>query len=620
MRESSRATSVFVSSHDRLILLSIRSGNVIWQKKLPVQMTAAPISYNGNIFIPCKNAYCYKVNVSNGEMQGAYSTNTKVIASPTIKDGLLYLVTKNRVFIFDLRSEKLRYHARTQQSFQSSVIVKNSYWGILGKSEQGYTLFFYKTESIGNIYNLHPSETLAIRDARTFVSMKLCEKILHLFFDNALYTLPITFEIPKENMLTRFLKPESDHLLSLSDTKLLGFHQVPYLFVFSKRSLKSMRKNIRKAHFLGKQTGVFQRSGKIFFFMTQKGKDFWVNAIFLGRTRNILLWQRRLAISIPTPPVIVRNKIVWMCTSSGAIMKMIYGRGLLPRYRMGRGHPYKNITTHLLFLKKGRGQIVLIRSSGRSKLINYRGRTIRDWRMRDQFSEELGKGLSHYKRRILFLTHKNALKAYSLVSGRHISKDFSTSSSWSTSPTYLRGSLFLANAKGQFFRLKLSKSRGRIVFRSKWMYQTNSPIRGNASVSLRGIYFGNENGYFYKLHAGRGKLIWRKNVGAPILSTPLAIDNRIYFGNDAGSFFCFHSRRSEIRWKRNLEGKIRKAPVLMNNRLYIITEKPKIYAFSKAGEKLWEMDLEGDISTFFAYRKRLYLSGINDFLYVVEDK
>lgn len=73
-------------------------------------------------------------------------------------------------------------------------------------------------------------------------------------------------------------------------------------------------------------------------------------------------------------------------------------------------------------------------------------------------------------------------------------------------------------------------------------------VRDNHAV------FGSRDGACYALNAMTGALLWRVEVGAPILSSPAIVDNQVLFGANDGFFRCLRLDDGQEAWSFDTTG------------------------------------------------------------------
>ncbi|MHB9155338.1 MAG: lamin tail domain-containing protein, partial [Endomicrobiales bacterium] len=82
-------------------------------------------------------------------------------------------------------------------------------------------------------------------------------------------------------------------------------------------------------------------------------------------------------------------------------------------------------------------------------------------------------------------------------------------------------------------------------------------------ITFRYVYFGADNGVFYKVDASSGGIYWSFQTGRPIRTAPVLGDNNdVYFGSDDGCFYGLDTRDGQIlpRFPVITGGEVRGSP------------------------------------------------------------
>ena len=107
------------------------------------------------------------------------------------------------------------------------------------------------------------------------------------------------------------------------------------------------------------------------------------------------------------------------------------------------------------------------------------------------------------------------------------------------------------------------------------------------------IYFGTQNGYFYKytLNNTGSSLNWQVNMSSLISSSALLLTdgeviNSVIFGAEDGYVYSLDATNGALQWKFKTAAAIKSAPVFYNNTLYITSTDGLLYAISLTGQSL----------------------------------
>ena len=117
-----------------------------------------------------------------------------------------------------------------------------------------------------------------------------------------------------------------------------------------------------------------------------------------------------------------------------------------------------------------------------------------------------------------------------------------------TSPTAIDSIILAGSGNGKM--VAVNRNDGKIV----WKFQcAESPVRispyrnsfqaltGSPVVAANTVYFGSSDGHLYALNLSDGKLLWKHNFGAPILSTPAITGNALFITAYDGNIYALVS-------------------------------------------------------------------------------
>ena len=628
--DSSEANRVLIVPEGLSTVSMLRiDGTQIWQRRLAAPICSESGWHKSQIYIGCANRYTYQLRSKNGAIAGAFLTREPVIhpATGTDDGSLLYLVSRHQLYGFELPSGRLRLFHDYQEELTAAPIAAPGYWIVFLSDGNSCELHFYGTTiPVGQM----KAPLLDKVNIPGKLVSKPRERHRSLLVHTSRYfgLLPLFTARQTAEQIAAHLLPvagKTPPLMALASNKILAAGEQPAIYSIDNagkpgwRTTWEYRSSKRK--FPGASCTGWQKAGDLYFVATNKSGDYWGNTLYLGSSRKQLLWLRRLASGLVTDPIVIGQKAIWLTTSDGALFLISPPvRGLNPRCRMQRGHPYLKVVTQLLYFERGSGQIAIMRNIGPCKMIKAtNARTIEDWRLRERFDNDLG-GVAQTGK-IMFVTKNKTIKAFSLISGRNLSDDCSGEAKFTSDPVYFKGSLFVGDAAGNYFRFRLALSRGKVVFRQYWRYSSKAAIHARAIVTLRGLYFGSDNGMVYRLAPANGRKYWEYASGAPVRGMPLLIGNVVYFGNDAGKITALDAGSGKLLWQSQLEGAIRATPLHHQGKIYVLTHSGQIASFApRSGMLLWATRLRGTgTDILFSCRDLLYAGANDGFLYLIHD-
>lgn len=142
-----------------------------------------------------------------------------------------------------------------------------------------------------------------------------------------------------------------------------------------------------------------------------------------------------------------------------------------------------------------------------------------------------------------------------------------------------------------------------------WDYEVHSAVY-HAPIVVDGyLYFGDSQGYFYKIDITDGYQVWKYNHGAAIPFTPTYWDNRVFFVSEDQTLSCIDIELGEKLWQRQLLNEP-VASCFISNGHIIVSLSDSVSRWNPVnGEQVWKNDKLGTINTCPAVsRGRIYLS------------
>ena len=118
-----------------------------------------------------------------------------------------------------------------------------------------------------------------------------------------------------------------------------------------------------------------------------------------------------------------------------------------------------------------------------------------------------------------------------------------------------------------------------------WHYNTNSGIKGSASIMGNNVFIGSENGKLHCLALEDGSLVWDAPTGDFVRScpTPVPETNSVVFGSWDGFLYSLNASTGSTIWKVQLAGSTSSAAVVADGRVYIGDLNYHLYCFDLVG-------------------------------------
>jgi len=81
-----------------------------------------------------------------------------------------------------------------------------------------------------------------------------------------------------------------------------------------------------------------------------------------------------------------------------------------------------------------------------------------------------------------------------------------------------------------------------------WSVETGGHVSGQPVVGPDGtVYFGSHDHHLYAVDP-TGRVLFRRDLGGEVYSTPALVEGRLFVGSDADFFFCLDARSGEVQW------------------------------------------------------------------------
>ncbi len=160
------------------------------------------------------------------------------------------------------------------------------------------------------------------------------------------------------------------------------------------------------------------------------------------------------------------------------------------------------------------------------------------------------------------------------------------------SPSIAAGKVYFGTGTGRFVEDEVEPKGQVICFNARtgkkiWSFDTEDAVITSVAISEKReskqtkkreikaqLFFGSRDGHLYSLihslKADAYELVWKKQVGVPILSSPAVTGNMVYFGANDGKIYCLDTSNGEIKWEYDAaEREILSSPAIANGKLYV---------------------------------------------------
>ncbi len=129
---------------------------------------------------------------------------------------------------------------------------------------------------------------------------------------------------------------------------------------------------------------------------------------------------------------------------------------------------------------------------------------------------------------------------------------------------------------------------------TRWVFDTGSgkKIQTNPVIAGGKVIFGADDGYVYGLDQVSGKLIWKTNLGLPVLVSPAVVNDFIYVATSGGNpnlIYKIRMRDGGVQTSTQLAFSNRPAIASEGNYLYIGAGQ-NIYKYDLSLNKIWSVN------------------------------
>jgi outer membrane protein assembly factor BamB len=110
------------------------------------------------------------------------------------------------------------------------------------------------------------------------------------------------------------------------------------------------------------------------------------------------------------------------------------------------------------------------------------------------------------------------------------------------------------------------------------------------------VYFGSYDGNVYALEAATGLLLWKRDTGKPVVSTPAIAGDRVVVGSRSYDLFGLDAKTGAVAWKRYIWFSwVESSPVVREGIAYVgSSDAAALYAFdASTGRPVWKTDVWG---------------------------
>ncbi len=134
--------------------------------------------------------------------------------------------------------------------------------------------------------------------------------------------------------------------------------------------------------------------------------------------------------------------------------------------------------------------------------------------------------------------------------------------------------------------------------KQQWSYKTNNALWATPASDGSVVYLPALDHTFYALRLTDGSVVWKKDLGSALLSSPLLTQDGklLYVSTMDGAVAAVNTEDGSVAWTANTGGRLWSTPILYKDTLYVGNASNKVVAISaKDGKIVWTKDAGGAI-------------------------
>ncbi len=150
-----------------------------------------------------------------------------------------------------------------------------------------------------------------------------------------------------------------------------------------------------------------------------------------------------------------------------------------------------------------------------------------------------------------------------------------------------------------------------------WEKNMGAEVSSSPRVQNGVIYFGCKDGNLYALDAETGDLKWRFRTTEGIGSSPTLDDSLVYIGSYDYQLYAVSKETGALVWKYHTDARIVSSPVVAEKTVYVGSNDYKLHAVSTInGEKAWVVKTQNIVwASPVIFASRLYFASVDGYLY-----
>jgi len=141
----------------------------------------------------------------------------------------------------------------------------------------------------------------------------------------------------------------------------------------------------------------------------------------------------------------------------------------------------------------------------------------------------------------------------------------------------------------------------------------------NRKKSRSMLFFGSNDKFIYALDARTGDLIWKKETGGKVVSSPCVINGTVYIGSNDGKLYALDALGGQERWTFPTGLMVHASSVVKNGFVYFGAGKKLFSVRAKTGRKVWSLSVDSQLYSSPAVNdKAMFISTLNGTFYCID--
>ena len=635
-------------------MVTCESGRLVWERQLPAPLATQPVWQWQELLLPCTDSYAYRLKAMSGEISGALRTPTPACQAAAnsarfqsqepqatgVAYDLWYLAcTDGRLYGFDANAGRLRlclpYPGKLCRLIVAPVL------GLVSDDGNTVRLTLYPqltanlatgpggtTPSLSILHEQIPPAAVSLTIPGTLQG-DLAITTEQCWFQTKQHWATLSFKRlrtePEQCLKLLPPGPILQATTHLPNGLLLGYGEKMGLYSLANdanqwQKIWEYQPKETAQQCQGQPCLPWQKLGNLYFIATERQGQYWANLLLMQEQAAVLTWQKRLTLAPHSLPVAVKDGLLWLTLSDGALAQLTFSKGkLLPTVRTGAGQPFDTVASHLLLA--GKTNLLVIASQGGPKMYDGLTGKATTWQSKEPVVYQavpptVTPQLAKWGDQLLLLPQGQVLKVMKLGTGEKVA-EFVTpdQATISTIPVYSQGVILFGTSTGQYFCLQLVATRTPATLRKVWNFRMRGPVEATPVVSGREVYLAGER--LYCLNLETGKSAWQLDLASTIRTTPLLQDKAIYVVTETGVLHAIARSTGKLLWQSKLPGQLRLLPLYLDGKLYTVTPTGRIVVcYAETGKVAAELQLEHAVDNLmFAWQENIYIGSHNGWLY-----